>query len=125
MEVSIMSQLTELIRFAALGLGLGLLYDLMRPMRYSGKGALLWDSIFCFCAAAGGFVLSMGRGRLGIWSIGATLAMFCLYINFLSPLLLPIFLDTFKTMHNFRRLIAVKAKILQKSVKKFFTNSND
>ena len=65
MEVSIMSQLTELIRFAALGLGLGLLYDLMRPMRYSGKGALLWDGIFCFCAAAGCFTAGRSEETAG------------------------------------------------------------
>lgn len=125
MEVSISAQLSELIRFAALGLGLGLLYDLLRPMRYSGRGALLWDGLFCAAAAAGCFVLSMARGRLGIWSMGSALLMFCMYINFLSPLLLPAFLGTFKTMHIFRHFIVEKAEKLQKLVKKFFTNPKD
>ena len=123
--MSISSQLTELLRFALLGLGLGLLYDLMRPMRYSGKAALLWDGLFCAAAGVGCFVLSMARGRLGIWNLAATLMIFCAYINFLSPLLLPGILGTWKYMYDFGRKSSEKAKKLQEFEKKFFTNSKD
>ena len=125
MEISLFSQSMSLGCFALLGLGLGLLYDLLRPMRYSGGPALLWDGIFCAAAASGCFVLSMNSGRLGQWELAAALLLFCLYINILSPHLLPHILGITQTMYNCYKIIVIKLKKLPQTVKKFFTNHQD
>ena len=46
MEVSISAQALSLLSFGALGLGLGLVYDLLRLLRYGLSLALLWDGLF-------------------------------------------------------------------------------
>ncbi len=125
MEISLYEQGLSLMCFALLGLGLGLLYDLLRPMRYSGGPAILWDGLFCAAAAAGCFVLSMNSGRLGQWELAAALLLFCLYINLLSPLLLPYILGIAKTMYNCYKIIVIKAEKMLEMAKKFFTNSSD
>ncbi len=125
METNLLDQALSLLCFALLGLGLGLLYDLLRPLRYAGKHAFLWDGSFCAAAAAGIFFLSMGSGRLGLWDITAALLSFCLYINLLSALILPGILGISKTMHNCYENIVLYAKKLQEKAKKFFTNCSD
>ena len=95
MEISIAEQAISLLCFACLGLGLGLLYDLLRPMRYRGKGAFLLDLGFCAAGAAACFMLSMESGKAGLWNIMCALLGFCLYICNLSPVLLPLFMGSF------------------------------
>ena len=113
MELSIAEQAMSLLCFACLGLGLGLLYDLLRPMRYRGKGAFLLDFGFCAAAAAACFMLSMESGKAGLWNIMCALLGFCLYIRNLSPLLLPIFMGIF----NKARFLTRQAKNTIKSFK--------
>lgn len=120
--MSVGTQCVSLGCFLLLGLGLGLLYDVLRPIRYGSRFSLLWDGLFCAAAALGCFVLAMSKGRLGIWDAAATCLGFCLYINFLSPLLLPHFWDIAAALHNCYKIIVKAVKKLQIIVKKIFTN---
>jgi hypothetical protein len=95
MELSIAGQAMGLLCFAAYGLAMGLVYDLLRPMRYRGKGAFLLDLCFCALGAAACFMLSMESGKAGLWNIMCALLGFCLYIRHLSPMILPIFTGIF------------------------------
>ena len=74
------------------GIGLGLFYDLLRPIRRR-TGDLLLDLLFCLGAAVLCFCSAMRAptGRLGVWELGATLLGLCLYLDLLSPTLFPIF----------------------------------
>jgi len=123
MELSIGTQALRLGLFSLLGLGLGLFYDSLRPIRYLSKCSVIWDGIFCLLAAAGCFILSMDSGRLGLWELMAALLLFCLYINFLSPFLLPPYLKCFKTFGRICSLLSDKIKKTSGFAKKFFTNS--
>lgn len=125
METSISAQLLALLSFGLLGLLLGLVYDLLRPLRYFCKGGTVWDFFFCALGAAGFFCLSMQSGRPEFWGMAAALGCFCLYINLLSPLLLPVFLGIFNIMHKGHISLSLRFKKLLFSVKKFFTNVPD
>lgn len=122
MELSIGTQALRLGIFSLLGLGLGLVYDSLRPIRYCSGFSVIWDMVFCLTAAAGCFVLSMDSGRLGLWELMAVLLLFCLYINFLSPLLLPPYMKCFKTFCQICSLLSDKIKKIPIFAKKFFTN---
>lgn len=125
MEVSISGQLMGLLCFSCLGLVLGLIYDLLRPFRYFLRAGFLWDFIFCALGAAAFFTLGMRSGRADTWCIAAALLFFCLYINLISPLLMPHFIGIFKLMHNFFVSLLKSSEKLLFSVKNFFTNVPD
>lgn len=115
MEVSISAQALSLMGFGALGLGLGLVYDLLRLLRYGLRYAILWDGLFCAIAAAACFCLSMGRGSYGIWEILLCLTAFCGYINCMSP-------HVFPKIYRFSRLFPASVRFLEKKyffIKKF------
>ena len=120
-----MTQIRGLACFASLGLALGLLYDILRPPRYFRGKNFFWDLLFCALSAAGCFVLSMNRGKAHIWELGSALVSFCLYINYLSPFLLPIFMGLFQRLLNCYLFILNSPKKLQIFVKKFFTKCPD
>ena len=71
----------------ALGVVLGLLYDLLRPLRRrAGRGSPLLDLLFALLAGLGAFCCAMSAdsGSLGIWELAAALLGFLLWQNFLS-----------------------------------------
>ena len=120
-----MAQVRGLACFAALGLASGLLYDMLRPPRYFRGKDFFWDLLFCTVSAAACFLLSMVRGKTHIWELCSALLFFCLYINYLSPLLLPIFMGIFEWLQNCYFFIHNSLKKLQIFVKKFFTKCPD
>lgn len=81
-----MQQVINLLLFFALGVLLGIFYDLLTPLRRSG-GMLLagfMDAAFSLCAAAFVFLLAMRfapDGRVGIWELSAAFSGFIVYIN--------------------------------------------
>ena len=126
MGVELRGQALALLWAVALGLAIGLCYDLLRPIRYwAGRvlGALL-DVLFCLLAGGGAFLYAMGadNGRLGLWELGAMLLGFLFYLHFPSRLLLPIFSALADLC---LKIMASCKKILDKcvfSLKRFFQN---
>ena len=95
MESGIVPQAAALLLAALLGLGAGLLYDLLRPPRRAMRRAwaALIDLLYALCVGIGLFLFAMsaGEGRLGLWELGAALAGFLVYLHLLSPVFLPLF----------------------------------
>ncbi len=74
-----MEQALRLMLALALGAGLGLLYDLIRPLRRrAGKAAPLLDVLFAVLSAAAAFFFACAApdARLGIWELAAALLGF-------------------------------------------------
>lgn len=121
MEVGIRTQAAALIFALLLGVADGLLYDVLRPVRYrtGTAGGLVFDMLFCCAAAFGAFVFAMGAGggRLGIMETGMVGAGFLGYIHFLSPLVYPI-------LAKLADIIAKGANMLKKFVKKIVKFAN-
>ena len=91
---SIEGQALELLAFLFGGALLGLMYDMLRPIRRAaGRGGGALDVLFCALGGALFFTLAMrtGSGRMGTWSLAAAAVGFCMYMQTLSALLLPVF----------------------------------
>lgn len=88
MKVYIGAQAEALAWALLMGAGLGLAYDMLRPIRYSaGKtGAVAVDVLYSACTMAAVFCFSMRSesGSLGTWELFMILAGFLLYLQTLS-----------------------------------------
>ena len=94
MGQSIEGQVLELLAFLLGGAMLGLVYDMLRPIRRAaGRGGGALDVLFCALGGALFFLLAMRSesGRMGTWSLAAAAVGFCMYMHTLSALLLPAF----------------------------------
>ena len=94
MGQSIEGQALELLAFLLGGALLGLAYDMLRPIRRAaGRGGGALDVLFCALGGALFFLLAMraGSGRMGTWSLAAAAVGFCMYMQTLSTVLLPVF----------------------------------
>ena len=70
-----------------LGIGLGMLYELLRPLRRgAGSREALADVLFALLAGVAAFAVAMQApdGRLGLWSLTAALLAFLLQLHVLS-----------------------------------------
>ena len=71
MEISLGLQSLRLLLALLLGLGTGLLYDLLRPLRRAAgiAAAAGLDALFCLLTGTGIFLFAMGAGdgKLGQW----------------------------------------------------------
>ena len=86
MGLSIRAQALSLLLALGAGTALGLLYDLLRPLRRLSRDTL-WDALFCAAAAAVCFLLALREenGRLAGGQLLGGLLGFCLYLHLLSP----------------------------------------
>ena len=94
MGQSIEGQALELLAFLLGGVLLGLVYDMLRPIRRAaGRGGGALDVLFCAAGGALFFLLAMRSesGRMGTWSLAAAAVGFCMYMHTLSAVLLPVF----------------------------------
>lgn len=65
-----------------LGAAIGLLYDLLRPLRRrAGRAAPIFDGVFSLLSGLGAFCYAMtaGNGRLGMWELASMLSGFLLW----------------------------------------------
>ena len=126
MAQSIRVQALFLLLAAGLGAGLGLLYDLLRPLRRRTNDAL-WDLLFCLAAALGCFCFAMysGSGRLGSGELAAALAGFLLYVHALSPSVAPILERLTRGIGSIWIFMGAKLKKIQIYEKKFFKKSEE
>ena len=77
----------ELLPGLLLGISLGMLYELLRPLRRNaGPWTALSDLLFALLAGAAAFAVAMQTpgGRLGLWSLTAALLGFLLQLHVLS-----------------------------------------
>ena len=90
MELPVSLQLRELGWALALGAGLGLLQDLLRPLRRGPVTAALADLLFCLVLLVSllVFTLYAGRGRLRIFALAALFLSGSLWLGLISPHLL-------------------------------------
>ena len=116
MEIGLGQQALRLLLALLLGLGTGLLYDLLRPLRRAAGvvAAALLDALFCLLTGAGIFLFAMsaGDGKLGQWELCAALLGFLAWLHLFSPFVLPVF-------EKIRRLQATALALCKKSLKNF------
>ena len=121
-------QAEALFLLLALGLGglLGLVFDLLRPLRRR-SGDALWDLLFCAAAAAAGFVFAMGseNGRLGSGELAACCAGFCLYVHVLTPLVAPLLERIVSGIGHIWIIMGKCLKKIHLRVKKHFKKSEE
>jgi hypothetical protein len=124
MGVDIRAQALSLLLGCALGAGLGLLYDLLRPIRRRG-GDTLWDLLFCAAAAFLCFLLAMREenGRLAGGQLMSSLAGLLLYEQLFSPPLAPLADRSAAGISTIWIFSADCLKKIQKNAKKLFQNS--
>lgn len=116
------AQALALLLAGALGLLLGLSYDLLRPPRRSagaGLGALL-DLLFGVLAACGAYLYAMGagEGRLGLWELTSILLGFLVYLRIFSPLILPVLSRFYKGIQGIMESLKKLSAKLQFFAKK-------
>lgn len=124
MALSIRGQALSLLLACGLGLVLGLLYDMLRPIRRRG-GDTLWDGLFCLCAAGAAFFLAMRAesGVLGTGELLMSLLGLLAYFHFLSPACFPAMealVSEFGVLLTNTQLLIKKVAF---SAKKLFQNS--
>ena len=131
MGVDIGEQTLALLTAFALGAGVGICYDLLRPLRRRTGQAVraALDVLFCVLAGCAVFLYAMGEdnGRLGIWDLAAALLGFIIYLHTLSDTMLSLFtaiLDVVcKVMKACKKILkksAVSAKIIFKKMRECF-----
>lgn len=124
METSLARQGLSLLTALAMGMGLGLLYDLLRPPRRRLRPvpAALLDGLFALASGAAVFVFAMGagEGRLGLWELTAALLGALLYLHALSPLILPLLELPYRVMGKIMRLSKKVVKNVADPAKRSF-----
>lgn len=127
-----LAEMEELLPLAAsllLGMGLGLLYDMLRPPRRAAKalGGALLDLAFALFALTAVFLGTMGAagGRLGLWELTANLLGFLFYLYVLSPVILPLSENAYRVMQNTIRSLKKLLVNLEKTAKKYFPKLKD
>ncbi|MDO4983162.1 MAG: spore cortex biosynthesis protein YabQ [Eubacteriales bacterium] len=124
MKTEIAKQLTSLSIALLLGFSLGILYDILRPVRrQSGKtGAAVIDALFASVSGIGLFLFAMGagNGQLGLWELSASFLGFLAYIYTLSDILFPLFSGFFTVLSIFFSKIRKAYSYLEHSMKKNF-----
>lgn len=115
------AQAVSLLLACALGGGLGLLYDLLRPIRRRTWNGF-WDFLFCLCSAAAAFLFAMRseNGVLGTGELFSALLGLLFYFRFLSPRLLPMFDAYVQKLGVFFINTQKFAKKVRQSAKKLF-----
>jgi hypothetical protein len=100
MRVDPLRQAEALGLAVLIGIGAGLLYDLLRPPRWRLRAAAAFalDALYCLILGAALFVFAMSRGdgRLGLGALAAAWTGFLAYHWLLSPRLLPLFVKIFQ-----------------------------
>ena len=119
-------ELRQLITALLLGLGTGIFYDFLKPLRYKGGRAAAVPADILFCLVGGGavFIYFMHKrsAAAGIWQLLLIPAGFIIYQNSLTKLFLPIIVCS---LEFFIKFYAKSEKIIKKllnSAKNIFQN---
>ncbi len=94
MEIAVGAQALGLTLSFVMGAAMGVLYDILRPLRRrSGRvGAAALDVLYMLLCGALSFMFAMGAGsgKLGVWELAAALAGFAGYMYTLSGAVFPL-----------------------------------
>lgn len=84
MELPVSLQLRELLLALAFGLGFGVLYELLRPLRRGRVSTAAADGLYVLTALAAllTFALYAGRGRLRLFALAAMAVSGSLWLLF-------------------------------------------
>ena len=98
MELYVSHQLLQLVCSAAVGIGIGLVYDVFRILRRCLKADALFDALFWLCCLAALFTLGMdmGEGALHIFMLAFAVLGFASYMLLLST---PVMTVLYKIAH--------------------------
>lgn len=125
METGIVS----LLLAAAVGIGAGILYDGLRPVRRAvvPLAAALLDGVFCALAACALFFLTMSSksGALGLWEMSAAAAAVLLYFHSFSRFFSSFFAAAFDKQLAAARKAKNAVKKSIASIKKFFQKTRE
>ena len=123
MALSIRAQGLSLLLALGAGAGLGLLYDLLRPLRRRGRDGL-WDLLFCAATAFLCFLLAMREknGRLAGGQLMSSLVGLLLYERLFSPPLVPLLDRAAAGISIIWISGADRLKKIQENAKKLFQN---
>lgn len=126
MGVDLRAQVLSLALSCALGIFLGLLYDLLRPVRRHAGNAF-WDALFCLCAASGAFLFAMRApdGKLGTGEILLCGLGLLGYFHLLSRFCLPLFVSLDRIIGAIWIFTQNSGKKVVFSVKKLFQNLSE
>ena len=126
MGLEIRAEALSLLLAGGLGAGLGLLYDLLRPLRQRG-GESFWDLLFCVTAAGAAFLFAMRaeNGVLGTGEMLLSLTGLLLYLWCLSPLLLPRWEGKVQKTGVILKKTQEYAKKVPETAKKLFQNREE
>lgn len=112
----------------SLGIGAlaGVLYDVLRPIRYRERAAAAAVIDVCFCLSAGVLTylygMSAESGRLGIWQMATVALGFIIYLYTLSKLLLPFFTCISESLIKIYGELKIFIKKVHLSAKNLFKN---
>ena len=124
MELYVSRQLLQLICSAAVGIGIGLIYDIFRILRRCLKADAVFDVMFWLCCLMALFTLGMdiGEGSLHIFMLAFAVLGFAAYMLLLST---PVMTVLYKIAHIVSLALSPLKKIIKifsEVVKKLFSN---
>jgi len=114
MTIEVHRQAAALALAFLLGIALGLIYDILRPLRHRLGRYAAFDAVFCLIAACSGFVfiMSAGEGRISLWDAVFAGLGFAAYMRVLSP---PIYTFLSKALAQAEKIIKWIKNITEKS----------
>lgn len=124
MELYVSRQLLQLICSVAVGVGIGLVYDVFRILRRCLKADAIFDVMFWLCCLAALFTLGMdiGEGSLHIFMLTFAVLGFAAYMLLLSRHVMTVL---YKIAHIVSLALSPLKKIIKtfsEVVKKLFSN---
>ena len=127
MELYVSRQLLQLACSAAVGLGIGLVYDLFRILRRRLKADAIFDALFWMCCLAALFTLGMdmGGGALHIFMLAFAALGVAAYMLLMSAAVMAVLDRIARIISRALRPLKKLEKFFSKVVKKFFSNFRD
>lgn len=116
MELEIEKQALALAEALLCGMGVGVIYDLLRPFRHRSGAILqnLLDALFCTLTFSMAFLYGQHtyKGRLGIWELLGLVLGFGMYMHYISPCFLKVingFLGLFSSFFSWLNSLIKKS----------------
>lgn len=117
-------ELLHLLWAPVLGMGAGVLYDALRPLRRASTPfwAAVLDIVFCVLSASAVFCYAMGArsGTLGLWELTAALIGLLLYSHFFSRQVFDFFAGVLAALLKTMRFLLNSVRKAAISIKKLF-----